>query len=323
MANATLAKLGVRNGVSDGSYEQENGNFLEVFSGEVLTAFDTKNIFRELHRMRTIEHGKGASFPVLGRATGRYHVPGTPVLGSNNPKIGNRTINVDDLLLSDIFIDDLEDAKLHFDVRQEYSRQLGVSLANAFDEKLARIGVLAARSAGSTSDHFGGSMVKNTAAATDAKVLVGLIFNAAEFMDEKDVPEEDRHVVLKPTQYHMLVRDKEPLNRDWNGEGSYAHAKLPFVADMTVHKSNNMPNGKNITAPIEGERNSYIGDFTDTVALCFNRQAIGTVKLFDLMTELSGPDFHVMYQGDLIVAKYAMGHGILRPDCAVEVSKAA
>ena len=150
-----------------------------------------------------------------------------------------------------------------------------------------------------------------------------MLFTAAQTLDEKDVPEEDRHVIVKPAQYYMLVQDTTLLNKDWGGTGSLATANLPMIANMQIHKSNNLPNGTNITTKVDGENNSYIGDFTDSVALVMNRQAVGTVKLFDLATEMSGKDFHIMYQGDLIVAKYAMGHGILRPDCAVEISKAA
>lgn len=322
MADATLARLGVLTGTSDGSWEQENAVFLEIFSGEVLTAFNTTNIFKDLHRVRTITEGKSASFPALGKMAARYHVPGTPVLGSNNPQIGKRVIAVDDLLLADVFIDDLEDAKLHFDVRQEYSKQLGVALSNRFDQKIARLGYLAARGSAITPDHKGGTLLKNTAAATDVAVLRGLIFNAAQALDEKDVPDEDRHIVVKPAQYYMLVQDTTLLNKDWGGTGALATANLPQIANMTVHKSNNLPNGNNITTKIDGENNDYTGDFTDSVALIMNKQAVGTVKLFDLATEMSGKDFHVMYQGDLILAKYAMGHGILRPECAVEISKA-
>ena len=323
MANATLARLGVLNGTSDGSWEQENAVFLEIFSGEVLTAFNTTNIFKDLHRVRTITEGKSASFPALGKMAARYHVPGTPVLGSNNPQIGKRVIAVDDLLLADVFIDDLEDAKLHFDVRQEYSKQLGIALSNRFDQKIARLGYLAARGSAITPDHRGGTLLKNTSAASNVATLRGLIFNAAQALDEKDVPDEDRHIVVKPAQYYMLVQDTTLLNKDWGGAGALATANLPQIANMTVHKSNNLPNGVNITTKIDGENNDYTGNFTDSVALVMNKQAVGTVKLFDLATEMSGKDFHVMYQGDLILAKYAMGHGILRPECSVEISKAA
>lgn len=47
--------------------------------------------------------------------------------------------------------------------------------------------------------------------------------------------------------------------------------------------------------------------------------AVGTVKLLDLAVE---GEYQINRQGTLIVAKYAMGHGILRPECAIELSKA-
>jgi hypothetical protein len=46
--------------------------FLEIFSGEVLTAFIPQNIQRP-YRVRTITEGKSASFPALGKMTARYH----------------------------------------------------------------------------------------------------------------------------------------------------------------------------------------------------------------------------------------------------------
>ncbi len=52
------------------------------------------------------------------------------------------------------------------------------------------------------------------------------------------------------------------------------------------------------------------------------KQALGTVKLMDLAVERTSGDFEIMYQGTLMAAKYAMGHGILRPECAVEIKTA-
>jgi len=317
-----LARLGVNNGVSDGSWEQDNALFLEVFSGEVMTTFERANIFKELHRMRTITEGKSANFPALGNMHARYHEPGTAILGSNNPKIGQRTINIDDLLIADVVIYDLEDAKLHFEVRQEYSKGLGVALAKRFDQKIARLGYLAARSDGVTDDYDGGSVVIHPNAATDGAQLAACIFTAAELLDTKDVPEEDRNVIVKPAQFYLLVQHKDLLNSDWGGRGALATADLPLVANIAVHKSNNLPNGQNITAAIPGENNDYTGDFTNSVALVMNRLAVGTVKLFDLAVQKSGADFNIVYQGDMFVAKYAMGHGILRPDSAVEIATA-
>ena len=99
--------------------------FMKTFTGEVMTAFAERNVMKDLHRVRTISHGKSASFAVLGKAAARYHTPGTAILGHNQIATNERVINIDDLLIADVAIYDLDDAKNHYDVRQEYSKQLG------------------------------------------------------------------------------------------------------------------------------------------------------------------------------------------------------
>ena len=43
---------------------------------------------------------------------------------------------------------------------------------------------------------------------------------------------------------------------------------------------------------------------------------MGTVKLLDLAAEM---EYDMRRQGTLIVSKYALGHGILRPEASVEL----
>ena len=296
--------------------------FMKVFTGEVMTAYAEVNIMKDLHRMRTIDHGKSASFAVLGKATARYHGPGTAILGSNQIAANERTINIDDLLIADVAIYDLEDAKNHYDVRQEYSKQLGWALAREFDKKTMRVAVLAARGAGIIDDEPGGSVIKGGATvATDGEVLADSMFACARVWDEKDVLEWERSFIVRPAQYYLLAQTTKVLNRDWGGEGVYADGTVLKVAGLQIIKSNNLPN-TNITTATSGEKITYIGDFSNTVALALQKEAIGTVKLKDLTVEKSGDDFHIMYQSTMMVAKYAMGHGILRPSCAIEISKA-
>ncbi|MFA5623318.1 MAG: capsid protein, partial [Candidatus Dojkabacteria bacterium] len=61
------------------------------------------------------------------------------------------------------------------------------------------------------------------------------------------------------------------------------------------------------------------GNFSNTYGVVFHEEAVGTVKLMDIATEM---DRLIEYQADLMVGKYAMGHGILRPECAVELISA-
>lgn len=318
---ATRSNPGWINATTDDSWAQDNALFLKIFTGEVLKAFDETNVMKDLHFVRTISQGRSASFPVMWKADASYHTPGNPVLGSNQIEHNEKIIKIDDLLLADVFVYELDELKNHYDVRSEYTKQLGAALSRAFDEKTMRVAVLAARASGNTTNSPGGSVLKNTSAATDGEVLAGMMFDAAQTLDEKDVPEDGRNMLVKPAQYYLMAQTTKVLNRDWGGKGSYAEGDVLNVAGIHIIKSNNVPT-TNVTA-VSGENNDYTGDFTDTVAAVFNRQAIGTVKLRDLVVEKTGNDFRVMYQGDLIVAKYAMGHGILRPECSVEISKAS
>lgn len=304
-----------------GTYAKNNALFLKVFAGEVLTAFDETNVFKDLHLVRTITNGKSASFPATWKATARYHTPGTPILGSNQMNHSERVITIDDLLIADTFIYDLDAAKNHYDVRQIYSTELGRALAKAYDTRLGRVAILTARASATVTGGNGGSQLKNTSAATDGEVLAGLAFTAQQTFDEKDVPESERYMVVRPAQYYLLAQTTKILNRDWGGRGSYSDGTVLNVAGLNIIKSNHLPNDN--YAGTTGEQNTYTGDFRDTVAAVFHKTAFGTVKLMDLALEQTGHDFHVMYQGDMMVGKYAMGHGILRPECAIEISKAA
>ena len=317
MANATASRLGVVNGATPTNFATENALFLKVFAGEVLTAFNETNVMKDLHTSRTISSGKSASFPVMGKTAAAYHTVGTPLLGTQNVNHNEIVINIDDLLVSDTFIANIDEAKNHYDVRAEYTRQMGAALAKEFDTRTMRVGLLAARSAATVSGGNGGSAVVSANARTSGADLAAAIFDAAQIRDEKDVPENERVALVKPEQYYNLVQTTDVINRDWGGAGVYADGTVLRVAGIQIVKTNNLPTTN--VAAVSGENNTYSGDFSNTAALVMQKQAIGTVKLMDLAVEQTTGDFNIMYQGTLMAAKYAMGHGVLRPECAVEV----
>ena len=317
MANATASRLGVVNGATPTNFATENALFLKVFAGEVLTAFNETNVMKDLHTSRTISSGKSASFPVMGKTAAAYHTVGTPLLGTQNVNHNEIVINIDDLLVSDTFIANIDEAKNHYDVRAEYTRQMGAALAKEFDTRTMRVGLLAARSAATVSGGNGGSAVVSANARTSGADLAAAIFDAAQIMDEKDVPENERVALVKPEQYYNLVQTTDVINRDWGGAGVYADGTVLRVAGIQIVKTNNLPTTN--VAAVSGENNTYSGDFSNTAALVMQKQAIGTVKLMDLAVEQTTGDFNIMYQGTLMAAKYAMGHGVLRPECAVEI----
>lgn len=316
----TASRLGLVNNAGGGTWAGDNALFLQVWAGEVLTAFRKATIFEPLHSVRTISSGKSASFPILGLTSAAYHTPGTMLTG-NQIKGAEAVIKIDDKLVSNVFIADIDEAKNHYDVRSPYSSEMGNALAYRFDQNVAAMIAKAAR----TATHFntdlpGGTRIKIVAASKTAITgaqLATALFAAAQKMDENNLPENDRYCVLAPAEYYKLVQETNVINRDWGGAGAYADGTVLRVAGITILKSNHLPT-TNRTANT-GEQNDYTANFTDSVALCFNKMAVGTVKLMDLKMEQTGADVHALWQGTFMVASMALGTGILRPDCAVEI----
>lgn len=203
----------------------------------------------------------------------------------------------------------------HWDYRAPIARDIGMALSRTFDENvLINIG-LAARASATVTGGNGGTVITSATAGTDADALIAAAFDAAQAFDEKDVPESDRYLGVKPAQYYNLVNSSSKLiNRDYgnDGNGSIAGGMVLRVAGMEIVKTNNLPDSNIVTG-------DYTGDFSTTVALAWQKGAVGTVKLMDLSLQ---SEYSVRHQGTLLAGRYACGHGPLRPECAIEVKTA-
>lgn len=305
-----VSNLGQANGTGD-----VKANFVKVATGEILTAFSKTVEFADKHMTRSISEGKSASFPVTGRTSGaRYHTPGEQVLGTV-AKFNERVITIDDLLLTDYFTANIFEAMNHFDTRSEMTKQLGEELAQAYDRNVARTIVLASRKGAVVDGLPGGGKITNAALLTDSNAMAAAFYDAAAIFDEKYIPAGDRWGALKPVQYYALAQNTKVINKDWDGKGSYADGSVARIADIPLFKSLNLPNG---TTVADGPT-KYQGDFTKTAGVIFHKGAAGTVKLLDVALET---EYMVSRQGTLIVAKYAVGHGELRPECGLELTTA-
>lgn len=290
--------------------------FLKVFANEVLKTFQETNVMKALHTTRNISSGKSAAFPVLGTAVAAYHTPGAELLGQSILS-AEKIISIDALLTSHVWIADIDEAMSHFDIRGPYAEALGRALALKYDKQCLQLAVLAARASANLTGGNGGSVLTNAAFDNDGEALAEGIFDAAQALDEKDIPAEDRYMVVRPRHYHLMSRSTKVLNRDWGGAGVYSDGKVFRVAGVNIVKSNNVPNS--VIGAETGANNTYNGTFTNTVGALFHKSAIGTVELMSLGMEKERSARH---QSNFTVAKMAVGHGILRPECAVEFAKA-
>jgi hypothetical protein len=111
------------------------------------------------------------------------------------------------------------------------------------------------------------------------------------------------------------------LNKDWGGSGAYSDGKVFRIAGLTIVPTNHIPSTNVSSGVLAGDSDTqYAVDATTTVGLVVQKEAIGTVKLLDLAME---SEYDIRRQGTLMVAKYAMGHGILRPECSIELATGA
>jgi hypothetical protein len=295
--------------------------FLKVYAGEVLTAFEQASVTMDKHVVRSINSGISAQFPLVWKtaSTEYAYINASGNTGTTAAKLDGTAINkaekvisIDGLLLADHFVNNLDEAMNHYDVRSIYAKEAGIALGTQWDKNILQQGVLGARSAALVTSGNGGSVLTAAGYGTTGATLAAGMFDAAQKLDENNVPENDRYMFVKPAQYYLMAETTNVINRDWGGAGTYSEGTVLKVAGIHIVKTNNLPT-TNITG---GSVTTHNGNFSTTVGLVMHKSSVATVKLINLAVET---EYDIKLQGWWIVAKYAMGHGFIRPEGCVEL----
>ena len=329
---ADISNFVVQNGANTSTrsadYNTRYATSLKLFSGEVFNAFNDATIFKGLVRNYSLRGGKSKQFLLTGKLAAGYHVPGTAIAPADGLKSNEKTIVMDDLLVSSQFVYDLDEILSQWSARSEISKQIGEALALHYDERIARTLAKGAGESSVVSGEPGGFAVNIGSGNTnDAQAIVDGFFEAAAVLDERSAPQEGRCAVLSPRQYYSLISsvDTNILNREiGNSQGDMNSGKgLYSIAGIRIYKSNVLASlyGTNPSA-VTGEQNDYQVDCTNLAGLVFHREAAGTVEAVAPSIETTSGDFHVQYQGDLIVGKLAMGADTLRVSVAGKLQAA-
>ena len=110
------------------------------------------------------------------------------------------------------------------------------------------------------------------------------------------------------------------MNQDVGGNGSVALGNAPSIGGVKVLMSNHLPTQDNsITNGVNenGSATDYAQNLADMKGMLFTKDACATVKLLDLGVE---SEYQIERQGTLMVAKYAMGHNVLRGKAAIAIA---
>ena len=185
-----------------------------------------------------------------------------------------------------------------------------------------------------------------------ATSLVNAFYDAAAALDEKGVSTEGRVGVLNPRQYYELIQETGSnglINRDETGDALQTGNGIVEIAGIKIYKSMNIPffgkfgtkygaasaTSPGVTDP--GNTGSFVGEamgddhnvtvndygqeakFNNSCGLIFQKEAAGVVEAIGPQVQVTSGDISVVYQGDVILGRLAMGADFLNPAAAVEL----
>lgn len=320
MADVLVAQPGLIQGTTD-----TLGAYLKVFAGETLAAFSRASVTMGRHIVRTISSGKSAQFPVFGRADAAYLKPGKSLddIRKNIPT-GEKVIVIDGLLATSQVIPDIDEAMSHFDVRSEYTKQMGEALALKMDGSvLAEAAkMIVANKENLTGLGKGEIITKKIAAAdigvteAEGKAIVQSLLEIKAKMSNNYVPESERYVFMTPEARTSLIASLVAINRDYGGIASITDANILRIAGFDIIECPHLTMGgaEVNDGLLQGEGHVFPTEYKDKCAfIAMHKSAVGTVKLRDLKLERAR---RAELQADMLAASYSVGHGGLRPEAA-------
>jgi len=367
--------------------------FLKLYAGEVMTAFQTKNIMMNHCRVRSIKNGKSAQFIMTGKnRAAAYHTPGNEIIPDVASKHTERLVTIDDLLVAHQFIPNIDEAMSHYDIRSVYTDEASYGLAKAADQNILRMAVKAAlttnkeRASKMVQDYVGWdeedftanyAYAASYANSKKAGYFMEGVIEAKRILEAAGAPLDDLVCVINSDLYYHMFKATTNgetaaqlfmFNRDVGGSGSVKDLDLPTVAGIPIVRTPHMgsdtgsawtgslfttanpalttgsaPLGSGesnraahynlpatyTAATASGSNTGAVGGLDGTAsvniqteankvrAIIMSKDAVATVKLMDLSVE---SEYQIQRQGTLLVAKYAMGHNVLRPAMAVALT---
>ena len=203
----------------------------------------------------------------------------------------------------------------------------------------------------------GGTQVRvgataNESDAYSATALVDAFYDAAAAMDEKGVSQDGRVGVLNPRQYYALIQqvgENGLVNRDAQGDSRQRGNGIVEIAGIKIYKSMNIPflgkygtkyggttgvtdpgntgdyvevaaeNASDATTGINNDYGTAAELGSKSCGLIFQKEAAGCVEAIAPQVQTTSGDVSVIYQGDVILGRLAMGADYLNPAAAVEL----
>lgn len=319
---ANMTRSGQNNGTGD-----DRVLFEKKMMTDVLRFFQSTNIAKELVTVKTISEGKSAAFPVVGNVAAQYHEVGVE-LDNTKAIHTEREITIDKILEAHVYVDDIDEAMVHYDANSAYNEAIGRSLGKKYDQDLFRqiaktalivdsTTALAAGLLAFADDIYSTSVTFSNAGdeLLGAKVYEKMAEAIAQWV-EKDIVGEPVFV-LQPKSYYALLNNPANTGLTWVNDPNVQSGKVPLMLGKRVLTSPHIPQADDSANTSVATK--YRADFTKVVGLMFAKEAVGALEMISMKLR---SDYVPTRLSTLIVGKMLVGFGTLNHSAAIAILKA-
>ncbi len=272
--------------------------FVQLFDAEVHQAYQSSAVLNGAARTRTGVVGSTVNFPKVGKGQASVRTPATDVVPLNTA-FSSVSCSLTDYVAaeySDIFLQ----TKINFDERRELAQVVGNAIGRRQDQVL--LDALATASAGSTV----ANTVVTTGSATASNLNVGKIIEAKKLLDKKNVPAQNRHMIIHANNLSGLLSDERAISSDFQTIQALVQGSINQMMGFTFH--------------ILGDRDEgglSVDGSNDRSCFAFHQSAVGVAVGIAPSTEIN---YIAEKTSFLVTGKLSMGSVVIDTDGLVDVT---
>ena len=197
--------------------------FVTLFDAEVKQAYQGQSMLRGAVRLRSGVEGSTYKFPKVGKGVAQVRIPQADV-SPLNVTYSQVTATLEDWIAaeySDIFMQ----AKVNFDERRELVQVLSNAIGRRHDQLILNA-LNAASGANTTSTDIGG---------TGTNLNVAKLRDAKGKLDTKNVPMDNRHIIIHASGLQSLLSETSVTSSDFNTVKALVSGEVNTFLGFTFH----------------------------------------------------------------------------------------
>jgi hypothetical protein len=197
--------------------------FVTLFDAEVKQAYQAQAVLRGAIRVRSGVEGSSYKFPKIGKGVAQVRIPQTDV-APLNVSYSQVTATLSDFIAaeySDIFMQ----AKVNFDERRELVQVVSNAIGRRQDQLI--IDALVNSSTGNT--------VASSIGGSNTNLNVAKLRAAAEQLNTKNVPMDNRHIVIHASSLSSLLGETSVTSSDFNTVKALVQGDINTFLGFTFH----------------------------------------------------------------------------------------